>query len=93
MPYGAAASAVLGVGVMDIQVNNIDYDFAMDEQSVAVVSFKVSYGATDLPLVGEFTVNTVVARKGDQDAMVNDARVALHRMSLDLLKHTSAWAS
>lgn len=79
--------------MIEIRINRIDYDFAMDEQAVAVVSFKVSHGGDDLPLVGEFTVNALVARKGDQEAMLNDARVALHRMSLELLKQTSTWAS
>ena len=82
-----------GATVIEIAVNKIAYDFAMEDEAVAVVSFKISHGADELPLVGEFTVNTVVARKGDQAAMVNDAKVALHRMSLELLQQTSTWAS
>lgn len=76
-----------------IELQGIDYAFAMDEQPVAVVSFKVSYSADELPLVGEFTVNAVVARTGDRDAMLNDARMALHRMSLELIEESATWAS
>lgn len=79
--------------MIDVEVSNIDYAFAMGAKAVAVVSFKVSHSADELPLVGEFIVNAVVDRKGDRAAMINDAKVALHNMSLELLEHTSAWAS
>lgn len=79
--------------MIQIELKGIDYAFAMDEQPAAVVSFKVSYSADELPLVGEFTVNAVVARKGDRDAMLNDARMVLHKMSLELIEESSTWAS
>lgn len=35
--------------MIDIQVSNIDYAFAMGAKAVAVVSFKVSHSADELP--------------------------------------------
>ena len=76
-----------------ISLANIDYARAQDGSTTALVRFSVTPPGLEIPVIHDFEIDVQVAAGADPTAVVNEAKVELHKLVLQMFEQTKAWAT